>query len=241
VAAFIGVAALVALGTWQLERLEWKQDLIAEMAARQRAPAVPLPQVRSARDAAALEYRKVRLEGRFLHDREMYLGSRTYRGQVGYHVVTPMILIDGRRVLVDRGWVPPARKAPATRRDGLVAGVVVVEGLVRRGGWRGSAMFRPDRQPAPDVWLWPDLPAMIAHAGLGEDAVREIYIEAGPAPVPGGFPIGGQTRLTLTNNHLQYALTWYALAVALIVIYVLHQRRGGTGDAQSDAREEDAT
>lgn len=222
VAAFVGLAVLVGLGTWQIQRLHWKEALIADMAARIAAAPVALPA--NLVDAAALAYVPVRLEGRFLHDKEMYLGARTYRGTVGFHVVTPLILDDGRAVLVDRGWVPPARKAPDTRPESQPPGPVVVDGLIRLGGWRGAAMFRPANEPARNLWLWPDLPAMAAWAGL-ERPVTQVYVAAGPAPNPGGPPIGGQTRIELRNDHLLYAVTWYALAVALLVIYVLHQSR----------------
>lgn len=214
------LAGLVALGTWQVQRLHWKEALIAELDARMRAPPAALPA--EIADPAALEYRPVRLVGRFLHGKELYLGARAREGRVGFHVVTPMELEDGRVVLVDRGWVPPERKAPATRTEGQVAGRVTLVGLPRRGGWKGLDLFRPDNQPERNLWLWMDLPAMAARAGLS-GVVTELYVEAGPAPNPGGLPIGGQMRVELRNDHLQYAMTWYALAVALLVIYVLHQ------------------
>jgi len=213
-------AVLIALGTWQIQRLHGKEALIADMRLRAQAPPVALPDPLG--DPAALEFRRVRLRGRFLHHKEMYLAARTSQGRVGLHVLTPMVLDDGRAVLVDRGWVPPARKAPETRAQGQVTGPVTLVGVVRRGGWRGSSMFRPDNQPGDNLWLWMDLPAMAAWAGL-PDAVSGVYVAAGPAAVPGGYPVGGQTRVSLRNDHLQYAITWYVLAAALLVIYVVHQ------------------
>ena len=221
VATLAALAILIGLGTWQLDRLAWKEDLIAEMQARSAAAPMPLP-----RDLAdpALAYRKVRLRGQFLHDKELYLGARTHGGRAGLHIVTPMRLEDGRTLLVDRGWVPPERKDPASRAEGRMPGPLVLEGVIRRGGWGGMEMFRPENQPEENLWLWLDLPAMAARAGLS-GAVTAAYVAAGPAPNPGGYPIGGQTRIELANNHLQYAITWYALAAALLVIYVLHQSR----------------
>ena len=215
------LAALLGLGTWQLQRLAWKEALIAEMQARTAAAPMPLP-----RDLGdpALAYRRVVLRGAFLHEGELYLGARTHKGKAGFHVVTPLRLEDGRTVLVDRGWVPPERKAPASRAEGQAPGMLSLEGVIRRGGWGGMEAFRPENQPGDKLWLWLDLPAMAARAGLS-DAVTAVYVAAGPAANPGGYPIGGQTRVDLANNHLQYAITWYTLAAALIVIYLLHQSR----------------
>lgn len=231
VIALAGIAVLLGLGTWQVQRLEWKRALIAERAARMAEPAMALP--RRIVDPEALEYRPVRLAGRFLHDKELYLPGRSYRRQAGLHVMTPFVLDDGRTVLVDRGWVPPHAQAPATRAAGQVAGPVVVEGVMLRGGWRGAAWFRPANQPADNLWLWPDLPAMAAHAGL-ERAVTALYVAAGPAQNSGGLPVGGQAEVAMRNDHLQYAITWYALAAALLVIYLIAQWRPETEDA--DAR-----
>ena len=220
--SLVGIAVLIWLGTWQVQRLHWKEALIADLQARTSEAPMALP--KSIVDPVALEFRPVRLTGRFLHDKEMYLTGRTYKRTVGLHVITPMALDDGRTVLVDRGWVPPQRKAPDTRAAGQVEGEITLVGPLRRGGWRGLDLFRPENQPEDNLWVWLDLPAMAAHADLA-GAVTEIYVAAGPADTPGGVPIGGQTPVTLRNDHLQYALTWYALAVALLVIYILHQSR----------------
>jgi surfeit locus 1 family protein len=133
-----------------------------------------------------------------------------------------------RGLLVDRGWVPMARKDPASRAEGQPDGPVIVEALLRTGGWKGSTAFRPDNRPEDNTWFWVDPEAMAAWAGL-ENPVTAVYAAAGPAESPGGLPVGGQTRIDLRNDHLQYAITWYALAVALAVIYALyHLRREGT-------------
>lgn len=221
-AALLGVLVLLGLGTWQLERLEWKEALIAEYLARRAAPPVALPDPIG--DPAALDNRRVRLVGRFLHDRELYLGARSYKDEVGFHVVTPFRLDDGRAVLVDRGWVPAARRDPARRAAGQVAGTIALSGVARLGGWRGNALFRPANDPERNDWLWYDLPAIAARAGL-ENAVTSVYVAADPGAGPGDLPIAVAPQVNLRNEHLGYAITWYALAAALVVIYLLHQSR----------------
>lgn len=223
--------ALVGLGIWQVQRLHWKDALIAERQARSGAPAMTLPA--TVESPADLEFYPVRVRGGFRHDREMYLAARTLGGRPGLHVVTPMILEDGRALLVDRGWIPETRKDPATRAEGQVAGVVQLEGLARMGGWKGFGFLKPENLPRENLWFWVDPPAMAAAAGLS-GAVKEIYLEAGPAENPGGLPKGGQTRIQLPNDHLEYAITWFSLALALVVIYVVYHLRREHPDAEAD-------
>lgn len=216
-------AILVWLGTWQLERRAWKEGLIAERAAALSAPPVPLP----AADARLheLAYRRVAVTGRFRHEAEILLANRTLvasgaqMARTGFHVITPLVRADGSAILVDRGFIPLDRKAPATRAAGQVEGEVTVEGLLVEPPPRGR--FAPDNDPAGGLWYWTDLAAMSAKAGI---PARPYLLEAGPAQNPGGLPIGGQSRVDLPNDHLQYAITWYALALVLIVIFSLYRR-----------------
>lgn len=219
--------ALIGLGTWQVQRLYWKEALIAERGERLALPPLRLPLPQEAVGSLALfEYRRAVAVGEFRHDKELYLAARTWNGNPGYHVVTPLLFAEGGGLLVDRGWVPIELKDPAARALGQLAGRTAVEGVIRLPGRQNWLV--PENQPADNLWFWMDLPAMAAHAGV-DGAVAGLYLDAGPAENPGGFPLGGQTRVSLPNDHLQYALTWYALAVALAVIYYLyHRRESGT-------------
>ena len=221
VIALPAFAVLIGLGAWQLERLAWKTEIIAFREARLAAPAIPLPAdlADGGEALAALEYRRVGVAGVLLHEREIYLAA-SRRGSVGFDVITPLRRADGGVVLVDRGWTPAAGRDPARRPQGQVEGQVAVEGVVRLTGGRG--WFTPDNDPARNYWFWLDLPAMTQFAGV--DAPLLVVV-AGPAPNPGGLPIGKETRVELRNDHLQYAITWYALALVLAVIYFLSQRR----------------
>jgi surfeit locus 1 family protein len=220
------LVVLLGLGTWQLERLQWKEGLIAERTARTTAAPIGLPEPGAQLSPAALadlDYRRAQATGQFLHDREMYLAARTMQGAVGYQVVTPLERADGSFLLVNRGWVPDDRKDPATRPDGQVSGTVAVEGAIRIPG--RQHWLQPDNEPAKNLWFWSDLAAMAGHATIPPDRLVPVFLEAGAAPHPGGLPIGGQTRVNLPNDHLQYAITWFALAVGLAVIYVVYHLR----------------
>lgn len=221
------LAIMVGLGVWQLQRLAWKQELIARLEERTSAAPQPLPPEFDASDPGALdalEYRPIEVAGRYLNDRELHVLARTRDGEVGQHVVTPFRLDDGRTLLIDRGWVPRGAVEPAGRQDGLLQGETTQVGLLRRGGWQGSDWLRPVNKPEANQWLWLDLPAMAEAAGL-ERPVTGFYLSALPDQHPGRWPEGGRTRVQLRNDHLEYALTWFSLAVVLLVVFLVWRRR----------------
>ncbi len=209
--------ALLALGTWQLQRLEWKRALVAAREVALAAPPIVAP---ADFDPARHAGRRVRLTGRFLHQKEMHGAPRTRDGRIGLRVVTPLLLPDGAVVLVDRGWVPAERKSPATRRAGQIRGRATIEGVIRAPVEKGR--FVPDNQPADNLWFSFDVSAMAKAAAL--ERVRPYLVEAGPAPNPGGLPLGSTSRVEIRNDHLGYAVTWYSLAAALLAIYILFAR-----------------
>ncbi len=219
----VGIALLVllGLGTWQVERLEWKRALIAARHAAVTAPPTELP--RDAAAARSLDYRRVRVGGHFLNDRELYLAATSADGHAGFLVFTPLEMPDGAALLVDRGFVPENRRAPEARAAGEPAGEVTVAGLLRVPPATKPAWFVPDNNPVRNYWFYVDIPAMAAAAHL--ERVLPFYVDADATPNPGGLPIGGQTRLELPNNHLQYAITWYALAAGLVAVYAVFLRR----------------
>lgn len=224
------LAILVALGTWQLDRLEWKRELIAARAERIGAPPVGFDELARARAEgrlAALEYRPIAVRGRYAHERAMRLQNRTMDGAAGIHLVVPLTLEGGGgTVLVDRGWVP--RDAPA-RLVEEPGGVIGVSGYVRLFHEPGA--FVPHNEPAANVWFSMDEPAMrrVAGAGAGAWEPTGFYIQAGPdSGAAGALPVGETPAVELRNSHLGYALTWYGLAVVLAAIYAIyHWRRDG--------------
>ncbi|MSP83929.1 MAG: SURF1 family protein [Alphaproteobacteria bacterium] len=215
--ALIGVAALLGLGVWQVQRAAWKDALIAGRTARLVQPPVALPE--DLADLDGWEFRRVWVVGRFDHAREMTVLKPAMDGRSGYHVVTPLRIDGGGAVLVDRGWVPLERRDAGSRAAGQVDGTVIVEGILRRGDDPGP--FTPENDPALVAWYWLDPAAMAAAAGIVAPA---LIVEAGPDPMPGGLPEGGQTATAARNMHRGYALTWSALAVVLAVIYLGYRR-----------------
>ena len=222
-AMLAALAVLLSLGFWQLKRLEWKEGLIAEIETRAKGPPISLDEaVALAREGRDPSYYRVKVEGRFDHTKELYLYAVSDDG-VGWHVIAPFKPDDGDMVLIDRGFVPDALRDPSSRAAGEVAGVTAVTGIVRMPETQG--LFIPDNEPGANHWFWRDLQAMTsAMFAAGTVEVAPFFLEAEKSDVPGGWPEGGQTRLDLPNNHLQYAVTWFLLAAALLAVYGLYVR-----------------
>jgi surfeit locus 1 family protein len=226
-----GLAVLLALGTWQLERKAWKEGLLDAIASRTHLAPISLDAaVRRWKAGEDLEYARVRVRGTFSHDKERHLFVAEADGP-GVHVYTPLTTASGAVVLVNRGYVPMALRDRSMRRTGLVEGEVEVVGLIRAPGDEG--LFTPSNDIAGNLWYWRDLAGM-AQSVLGAPAssVAPFFVDAEVA-AGSNWPRGGATRLTLPNRHLEYALTWFGLAAALIAVYfsfVLTRRRPGRRD-----------
>ena len=218
-------AGFLALGVWQVQRLAWKTELIAQVDARIHAEAVPAPgptawpTVSRGRD----QYRRVAVRGVFLHDRETRVQAVTDLGG-GFWVMTPMRTERGFTVLVNRGFVPPERRDPATRTAGQVSGARTVVGLVRVTEPGGGFLRRND--PDADRWFSRDVAAIARARGLSDAA--PYFIDADATANPGGWPRGGLTVIRFANSHLVYALTWFGMAALTLVgfgVFVRERRR----------------
>lgn len=213
---------LLGLGTWQVQRLHWKEGLLARIDERIHSEPVDLAAIQArAAEGGDIEYRPVTVEGTYRHASERHFLA-TWQGKSGFNVYTPLRLEDGRWLFVNRGFVPYDRKDPATRPEGQVEGPVSVTGLARRAPKEKPSFIVPENDPAGNVFYWKDLDAMAASAGLPEDArIVPLFVDADDASNLGGLPVGGVTLINLPNSHLQYAVTWYGLAAALVVILFL--------------------
>ncbi|MCJ9703202.1 MULTISPECIES: SURF1 family protein [unclassified Bradyrhizobium] len=204
--------ALIALGVWQIERRAWKLALIDRVEQRVHAPAAPIPSPASwpSISAANDEYRHVSVTGRFLHDRETLVQAVTEEGP-GYWVLTPLLRDDGMQVLINRGFVPSERRDASSRQSGNPDGPVEITGLLRMTEPKGG--FLRNNVPQHNRWYSRDVAAIAAARGLHE--VAPFFVDAGAGSQIAGGPIGGLTVIRFPNNHLIYALTWFALAFML--------------------------
>jgi surfeit locus 1 family protein len=226
------LAAFIALGTWQLERKAWKEALIAELDRKLSAPPADLPPRERWQqlNAAADEFRRVAFPAEFLPGEEalVYSSGSSLRPDAagpGYWVLAPARLTGGSVLVVNRGFVPEGKQDPAGRQK--PSGVVDIVGVMRWPEARGT--FTPADDPAKNLWFARDPAAMAAAKNWG--TIAPFYIDQEAPPAPGGLPRVGPLKPSLTNNHLQYAITWYGLALVTLIaaiFFVRAQRRGGT-------------
>lgn len=219
-AALACLGILIGLGVWQLGRKSEKEALIGRIVERSRQePPAPLPAF-DGWNAEADEFRRVVARGVLLHDKETLVhglapGEVPGRARQGFYVVTPLEREDGSFVLVNRGFVPTERGPPGSRKEGQVAGQTAVAGMLRASERR--ALFVPEPKPERGEWFHRDIAGIAAAKSLS--GVAPYMIEADASPNPGGWPRGGQLRVDLPNNHLQYAFTWFGIAACLIGVF----------------------
>jgi surfeit locus 1 family protein len=209
-------AGFVALGMWQMNRLAWKTDLIERIDQRQKAEAVaaPGPADWATLTEANAEYRRVLVRGRFAHELETLVQATTALGS-GYWVLTPLRTEAGHWVIVNRGFVPPEQRERTARGQAEPTGTQSVAGLLRLSEPAGSMLQKND--PAAGRWYSRDVTAIAAARGLGSGehagAVAPYFVDvAAKNDAPLDWPRPGLTVLHFSNNHLMYALTWFALA-----------------------------
>lgn len=230
--ALAGIVGFARLGVWQVERLFWKKALIERVEARIHAPPIAAPGPAGWADIAEAEYTRVSLTGHFLHEREALVQAVTERG-AGSWLLTPLVTDSGFTVLVNRGFVPPERRERASRAQALPEGTVTVTGLLRLSEPGGG--FLRANAPAEDRWHSRDVAAIAAARSLSP--VAPYFVDADATPNPGGFPVGGLTVVRFSDNHLVYAVTWFALAamVAAALAFVLrHEARLRRAREQAD-------
>lgn len=220
---FLGAfATTVGLGTWQVQRLEWKEGLIAEIeSAKKNAPltARDLPN-----EEAALKEKNfwpVKVSGTWDHSIEYHLAPRYYKSQLGYHIIEPLQLPDKRILLINRGWIPANKKDIGTRPHSMAVGRGTVFGLLRVGNERNY--FTPQNQKEKNIWFGRDVKEMADFYSLKNvipamvDAVGEQDVETLPIPSDG--------TIHLRNDHLSYIITWYMIAAGILIIFVLSHRK----------------
>ncbi|ESP03984.1 hypothetical protein LOTGIDRAFT_185379 [Lottia gigantea] len=216
-------ATTFCLGTWQIKRYKWKQELIQKLEGRLSLPPIDLPEDSS--EMENLEYFRVKLRGKFDHSKEMVISPRqdyspnVRRGpypEQGGHIVVPFELTDSkRRILVNRGFVPSQQIPPANRLEGQVTDEVEVTGVIRKSD-KVSRFLKGMNKPLKyGYFMGRDIKLMSQLA-----QTEPIFIDAELSSTVKGGPKGGQTIVKLRDEHLQYIFVWYTLTAYMLYRWV---------------------
>lgn len=226
IAAVLAIAVLVTLGNWQIERLSWKEALIARVDARFDAPAVTAPGPASwpGLTVEDVDYLHVALEGHFLpgelHVYAVLSKPRgTYSGP-GYWIVSPFETTDGWVVFVNRGFVPDRQKEVASRPGSdAPQGDILIDGTIRRAEPAGS--MTPQADIAKNVWFVRDPQEMAAAFKIDPTRAAPYSVDLRASHGrENALPQPGETKVSFNNPHMGYALTWYGLALAALGVFV---------------------
>ena len=234
VAISVVLAALLALGTWQVQRLYWKEALIERVNTRLAQAPVPVGEAMAEPDPLVREYAPVLLSGEYLKSEPVYEFT-TFKATSGWHVFAPFQLstadtIEGRdMILVNRGFIPYEMRGSKDLVSNLPEGNQELSGLLRMPLAEKPGLFVNENDPAQRIFFWRDIAAMANAMGLDKSRLAGFYVDSG---IPGQssasrYPVPGTTLVSFSNNHLQYVVTWYGLALALLGVggYFLYARR----------------
>jgi len=212
VCAGLAMVVLIGLGTWQAKKVGPKTDLLARIEAGLAAAPVPLPVHLD--DPLSLEYHRVSFTGTVLDREPIKVSATSMSGKAGYHVYAPVQKRHGMVVVVNFGWIPFHQKEiPA-----LPSGDITVTGVLRTSATPGS--MTPPNDAAGGNWFTADVHEMAAYWGLRTKEYYHFRIFSDHVGQPGALPQGGQVRVDIPNDHLQYAITWYGLALTLLGVYI---------------------
>ena len=222
------LAVLIGLGVWQLQRLDWKLALIARIERGLEAEPVDLDRALEGGLADAA-WRKVRVEGRFLAGKDVYLFATSPGREVGAHVLTPLLRDAGDAFLIDRGFVPAGVRDESGATPSARTAVV---GIVRAP--EGPGLFTPPPDLVHRQWYALD-PGAMADA-VGVSLAAPIVIQMLPSPGDDRWPKPLPAPVNLRNDHLQYAIIWFALALVLVAVYLAYHRAQGRLSLPGDGR-----
>jgi surfeit locus 1 family protein len=199
---------LGGLGVWQLERLQWKNALVADIDKAQAEPALQeLPQ-----DLTHIDYRSVALTGNFLNDKGFHEAGGVQDEGPGYFYLTPFQLDDGRILLVNRGFAPKGK-------EGAPQGTVTIHGIVREP--RVKRFFSPGNSAEKNLWFYEDVPAMSQQSGVH---LLPLIVEETGERKKDVYPIPNTGKVTMRNDHLGYAFTWFSIALIGLIMFGIYHR-----------------
>ena len=204
------------LGTWQLYRLQWKLGIIERLKDKKFMSPIDYPLDLDYQKANELEYTKIKVKGEFDNNNEMFLGPRNHNGEYGVHLIVPFKISEtGKYILVNRGWIPSEKKEVKKRESGLVKGETELEGFIRKKPVQARFIHDNQNSLKDNFWYFIE-PQKMLPKDYDVIVIEEVEVEQ--SIKKSKYPIGGCTIFEVRNQHLEYALTWYATSIATFLL-----------------------
>ncbi|MBL4588759.1 MAG: SURF1 family protein [Alphaproteobacteria bacterium] len=216
IATLISTIILCALGTWQIQRLEWKQELLQNLEREYaKDPSSQSLEIEDFQKITKNDVRYGTVTGHFLDEKEVVVGPRIHAEQSGYGLYTPLELSTGGVVLIYQGWIAKTKKEPRERSESQTLGNVTIEGTARYvpKGWR----FGIKNSPEKDGWIYIDMDD-IAHAKEIDTLPPVIFYAESMSPEIEMIR-KDQEKWFPKNNHQQYAIFWFMMCGIMLVVY----------------------
>ena len=208
----IALLILLSLSLWQVKRLVWKTNLIEQRVSNFEGEPKNLFDIKKPNEN---EFKKVFIEGQLLNNLEFFMPALSKNGNNGFHIIVPMEVEKKKLILFDTGWVPLAKKEKNKRLNNLIKEKKIFTAVIRLPGRKGY--FQPDNDNTKNFWFFVE-PKLMEET-ISMKLENRFYLEAVDNG-PNGYPLGNQTRIYLRNNHLQYAITWFLIALSLIGVFI---------------------
>jgi surfeit locus 1 family protein len=210
--SLVALLILLSLSYWQIIRLEWKENLIEQRIKMFESDSVFLKNVEYPEKN---EFLRVKIEGKFINELEMFMPALSKNGNNGYHILLPFELVNGEYIIFDRGWIPLKLKNRELRKKHEIYDSQKIEAVIRLPGKKGK--FQPDNDVENNFWFFVEPLKMSEFTKLN---FRDTFYLEATNDGPNGYPLGNQTRIYIRNNHLQYAITWFLIAIGLVGVYL---------------------
>ena len=217
-------AFLLYLGTWQVNRLEWKNELIKNIKLNLTKPSIPLDDLllEILPHNKSPDYRQVHFSGKFDTTKPFKLMMQMHKtpkgDTLGYHLIVPFLLETGARVLVNTGWIP---QKIDPKEIPLPKGKLTLTGITKTKTGRSS--YTPDNNFETHELFSLD-PLELSHEKAWPTLLPFFVTLTTPLPLIDQYPLPGDGKISIRNTHLEYALTWYLLALFWLLIFVVYAR-----------------
>ena len=202
-----------SLSVWQVKRLEWKKNLISNIEKAYNSDSININVLSG--DLRNFKFKNVYLEGTFINEKSMFLGPRVNKDQVGYHLITPFLLKDGRYILTNRGWLKEIIKIREPNKEYLIKGILKESDI--------KNIFTPKNNMEKNLWFYISTDEMSKFAGLR--LVDNIFVDLIGSNPNHKLTIINSSTPKIVNNHLQYAITWAILGLLFLVMNYIYSKR----------------